>query len=175
MQSKLLRLHAYAYTHAPAHSRTRPHTQLSTHPPTHRVNFYDFTRRGANCRVVDLPGYGFAYATEERKQEWAGLMQDFIYSRPTLKRIYLLLDARHGVCSCASCVCVGVCVVSCLVRVSMLCLTVDAPFFQTGLVLVHPPPLLLHSQTRTYAHTFTARAHTHTHAPPLLLCLQASS
>lgn len=46
--------------------------------------------------MVDLPGYGFAFAKEERTQEWKELMHHYLLERRGLKRILLLLDARHG-------------------------------------------------------------------------------
>lgn len=46
--------------------------------------------------LVDLPGYGFAFAREERTIEWKNLMHHYLLERRSLKRILLLLDARHG-------------------------------------------------------------------------------
>ncbi|KAL9180987.1 hypothetical protein ACHAXT_009792 [Thalassiosira profunda] len=46
--------------------------------------------------MVDLPGYGFAYAKDERRTEWRDLMHHYLLERRSLKRILLLLDARHG-------------------------------------------------------------------------------
>ena len=46
--------------------------------------------------LVDLPGYGFAYAKEERTIEWKNLMHHYLLERNSLKRILLLIDARHG-------------------------------------------------------------------------------
>ncbi|KAL7519598.1 hypothetical protein ACHAWX_004357 [Stephanocyclus meneghinianus] len=46
--------------------------------------------------LVDLPGYGFAFAKEERTKEWQDLMHHYLLERRSLKRILLLLDARHG-------------------------------------------------------------------------------
>jgi GTP-binding protein len=46
--------------------------------------------------LVDLPGYGFAFAKEERTKEWQELMHHYLLERRSLKRILLLLDARHG-------------------------------------------------------------------------------
>jgi len=46
--------------------------------------------------MVDLPGYGFAFAKEERTIEWKNLMHYYLLERRSLKRILLLLDARHG-------------------------------------------------------------------------------
>ena len=46
--------------------------------------------------LVDLPGFGFAFAKEEKAKEWNDLMNHYLLERKTLKRILLLLDARHG-------------------------------------------------------------------------------
>lgn len=47
--------------------------------------------------LVDLPGYGFAYASEQKANEWKELMKDYILHRDkSLKRVLLLIDARHG-------------------------------------------------------------------------------
>ena len=42
------------------------------------------------------PRYGFAFAKEERTKEWKDLMHHYLLERRSLKRILLLLDARHG-------------------------------------------------------------------------------
>eukprot|EP00551_Chaetoceros_affinis_P005512 CAMPEP_0203669490 /NCGR_PEP_ID=MMETSP0090-20130426/5854_1 /ASSEMBLY_ACC=CAM_ASM_001088 /TAXON_ID=426623 /ORGANISM="Chaetoceros affinis, Strain CCMP159" /LENGTH=572 /DNA_ID=CAMNT_0050534193 /DNA_START=1 /DNA_END=1719 /DNA_ORIENTATION=- len=47
--------------------------------------------------LTDLPGYGFAYTSEERAKEWRDLMTSFLVNRDkSLRRILLLIDARHG-------------------------------------------------------------------------------
>jgi len=48
--------------------------------------------------LVDLPGYGFAYAKEEHRREFKNLISDYLLNRgqPPLKRVLLLLDARQG-------------------------------------------------------------------------------
>lgn len=47
--------------------------------------------------LVDLPGYGFAYASPEAASLWKDLMQHYLVNRDkALKRILLLVDARHG-------------------------------------------------------------------------------
>lgn len=51
----------------------------------------------ASLRLVDLPGYGFAYAREEKALVWRDAMKDYILHRGKyLKRILLLIDSRHG-------------------------------------------------------------------------------
>lgn len=47
--------------------------------------------------VVDMPGYGFAEAPKEQVDAWTRLVFDYLRGRTTLKRVYLLIDARHGV------------------------------------------------------------------------------
>ncbi len=41
-----------------------------------------------------MPGYGFARANKSVKEDWQGLMFDFLRGRPTLRRVVLLLDGR---------------------------------------------------------------------------------
>ena len=46
---------------------------------------------------MDMPGYGFAYAAEDTVREWTELMHRYVAEpRRVLKRVYLLLDGRHG-------------------------------------------------------------------------------
>jgi len=44
--------------------------------------------------LVDMPGYGFAAASKAVKADWQGLMFDYLRGRPTLRRVFLLMDAR---------------------------------------------------------------------------------
>jgi GTP-binding protein len=46
--------------------------------------------------LVDLPGYGFAAAAKHRVAAWTRLVRDYLQGRATLGRVYLLIDARHG-------------------------------------------------------------------------------
>jgi GTP-binding protein len=47
--------------------------------------------------LVDMPGYGFAKAPKDEVDRWTKLVFDYLRGRVTLKRVYLLIDARHGV------------------------------------------------------------------------------
>ncbi len=47
--------------------------------------------------IVDMPGYGFAEAPKEQVDAWTRLVFDYLRGRTTLKRVYVLIDARHGV------------------------------------------------------------------------------
>lgn len=61
---------------------------------TRELNFFDL---GGRMRMVDLPGYGFAKAPKEVAQRWTRLTQSYLRGRVNLKRIFLLIDSRHGV------------------------------------------------------------------------------
>ena len=47
--------------------------------------------------LVDMPGYGYASAPKEKVDEWTKLVFDYLKGRVTLKRVYVLIDARHGI------------------------------------------------------------------------------
>jgi GTP-binding protein len=46
--------------------------------------------------LVDMPGYGFAKAPKAQVEAWTRLVLDYLRGRVTLKRVYVLVDARHG-------------------------------------------------------------------------------
>ena len=47
--------------------------------------------------LVDMPGYGYAQAPKENVDAWTRLVFDYLRGRTTLKRVYLLIDSRHGI------------------------------------------------------------------------------
>lgn len=47
--------------------------------------------------LVDMPGYGYAKAPKAEVAAWTTLVFDYLRGRPSLARVYLLIDARHGV------------------------------------------------------------------------------
>ncbi len=53
--------------------------------------------KGADVRLVDMPGYGFASAPKARIASWTSLIHQFLLGRATLARVYVLIDARHGI------------------------------------------------------------------------------
>ena len=61
---------------------------------TRQINFFDL---GAKLFLVDLPGYGFAQVSRSMKETWQDLASAYLRGRPTLKRVCLLIDSRHGV------------------------------------------------------------------------------
>ena len=58
------------------------------------MNLFDST---APACFVDLPGYGFARVSKSTKEIWQDLASAYLRGRPTLKRVCLLIDLRHGV------------------------------------------------------------------------------
>ena len=58
---------------------------------TRQLNFFDL---GGRLILVDMPGYGYARAGKAVKQDWQGMMFDYLRGRATLRRVMLLLDAR---------------------------------------------------------------------------------
>jgi GTP-binding protein len=47
--------------------------------------------------LVDMPGYGYAQAPKDQVDAWTKLVFDYLRGRATLKRVYVLIDSRHGV------------------------------------------------------------------------------
>jgi GTP-binding protein len=47
--------------------------------------------------LVDMPGYGFAKAPKGAVKDWTRLVFDYLRGRVTLRRVYVLIDARHGI------------------------------------------------------------------------------
>ncbi|HLK24766.1 MAG TPA: ribosome biogenesis GTP-binding protein YihA/YsxC [Caulobacteraceae bacterium] len=60
---------------------------------TREVNLFLLDGR---LRLADLPGYGFARAAKGTKARFQSLGRAYLRGRPNLKRVYLLIDARHG-------------------------------------------------------------------------------
>lgn len=46
--------------------------------------------------IVDMPGYGYAQAPKELVEAWTELVFAYLRGRPTLRRVFLLIDSRHG-------------------------------------------------------------------------------
>jgi len=61
---------------------------------TQELNF--FQTPGVPFYLVDMPGYGFAEAPKAKVEAWTQLVRDYLRGRPTLLRVLLLVDARHG-------------------------------------------------------------------------------
>lgn len=60
---------------------------------TQQINFFTLQNR---VSLVDLPGYGYAAVSKSIKKSWDRLILDYLRGRPNLRRIFLLIDSRHG-------------------------------------------------------------------------------
>ncbi|HVJ50990.1 MAG TPA: ribosome biogenesis GTP-binding protein YihA/YsxC [Aliidongia sp.] len=61
---------------------------------TQQLNFFDLGRR---LMLVDMPGYGYAKAAKSEIARWTELVETYLKGRPSLRRVLVLIDARHGV------------------------------------------------------------------------------
>jgi GTP-binding protein len=65
---------------------------------TRELNF--FLIDGKNDRramIADLPGYGYAKAPKDVVARWTRLTKSYLAGRPNLRRVFLLIDSRHGI------------------------------------------------------------------------------
>lgn len=60
---------------------------------TQQLNFFDL---GHRLMMVDMPGYGYAKAPKTEVAAWTRLIRDYLRGRVGLRRLCLLVDARHG-------------------------------------------------------------------------------
>jgi GTP-binding protein len=60
---------------------------------TQQLNFFNL---GDKLMLVDMPGYGFANVPLKLKYQWEDLISAYLNERDQLKRVFLLIDARHG-------------------------------------------------------------------------------
>lgn len=61
---------------------------------TQEINFFT---AGDSHYLVDLPGYGYANAPLAVVEKWQRLLKQYLSGRQTLRRAFVLIDARHGV------------------------------------------------------------------------------
>ncbi|MDX2308723.1 MAG: ribosome biogenesis GTP-binding protein YihA/YsxC [Hyphomicrobium sp.] len=62
---------------------------------TQELNF--FVPDDGRLYLVDMPGYGFAKAPKPIVEAWTGLVKSYLAGRQRLARVFLLIDARHGI------------------------------------------------------------------------------
>jgi GTP-binding protein len=77
-------------------ARTKTLARTSNTPGrTQELNFFE--PADASAYLVDMPGYGFARAPKDKVEAWTKLVRAYLRGRPALRRVFVLLDARHGV------------------------------------------------------------------------------
>lgn len=62
---------------------------------TQELNY--FTTKDIPLLVVDMPGYGFASAPKAKVEAWNRLIREYLRGRSSLRRVFLLIDSRHGI------------------------------------------------------------------------------
>ena len=60
---------------------------------TRELNYFNVDER---LYIVDLPGYGYAKASKSDIARWTKLTRQFLFGRASLRRVFLLIDSRHG-------------------------------------------------------------------------------
>ncbi|MBP3489925.1 MAG: YihA family ribosome biogenesis GTP-binding protein [Roseburia sp.] len=60
---------------------------------TQTINFYNVNDA---MYLVDLPGYGYAKASEEVKAKWGKMIENYLHTSKKLKAVFLLIDIRHA-------------------------------------------------------------------------------
>ena len=61
---------------------------------TREINYFTI---GDEAYLVDMPGYGFAKVPKEMVAGWTRLIEKYLRGRLSLKRAFVLIDARHGI------------------------------------------------------------------------------
>ncbi|WP_407150011.1 ribosome biogenesis GTP-binding protein YihA/YsxC [Bradyrhizobium sp. ORS 86] len=76
----------------------RSNLARTSHTPgrTQELIFFEGPEK-ADFRLVDMPGYGYASASKTKVASWTELIHKFLLGRATLARVYVLIDARHGI------------------------------------------------------------------------------
>ena len=64
---------------------------------TQELNFFSFGEDMPMMTIVDMPGYGFAKASKSKIAEWTELSRYYLQNRSNLRRVFLLIDARHDI------------------------------------------------------------------------------
>ena len=62
---------------------------------TQELNY--FTDAEGTFYIVDMPGYGYAEAPKAKVKAWTRLIKDYLRGRTSLRRVFVLIDARHGI------------------------------------------------------------------------------
>ncbi len=60
---------------------------------TQTINFYNINE---TIYLVDLPGYGYARASETEKEKWGVMIERYLHTSKELRAVFLLVDIRHA-------------------------------------------------------------------------------
>jgi len=62
---------------------------------TQELNYFEDAAK--TFYIVDMPGYGYAEAPKAKVEAWTQLIKEYLRGRRTLKRVFVLIDSRHGI------------------------------------------------------------------------------
>ena len=69
--------------------------RASTEPGrTRELNYFDISE--GRLFLVDLPGFGYAQVSKTQVAAWTKLIRAYLRGRPSLRRVFLLVDSRRG-------------------------------------------------------------------------------
>jgi GTP-binding protein len=68
----------------------------TSHTPGRTQELVFFAGDDPMLTLVDMPGYGYAAAPKQKVAAWTGLIHAYLRGRANLARVYVLIDARHG-------------------------------------------------------------------------------
>lgn len=60
---------------------------------TQTINFYNINNA---MYLVDLPGYGYAKASQSEKEKWGQMIENYLHQSRQLQAVFLLIDIRHA-------------------------------------------------------------------------------
>ena len=60
---------------------------------TQTINFYNINKE---IYLVDLPGYGYAKASEKEREAWGQMIERYLNTSEKLRAVFLLVDIRHA-------------------------------------------------------------------------------
>ncbi|WP_439499718.1 ribosome biogenesis GTP-binding protein YihA/YsxC [Bosea sp. (in: a-proteobacteria)] len=71
----------------------------TSHTPgrTQQLNFFRQVDYNERLTIVDMPGYGYAAVGRDKVAAWTNLIHEYLRGRSNLMRVYVLIDARHGI------------------------------------------------------------------------------
>lgn len=72
------------------------HNLARTSETPGRTQHLNFFLLDDKLMLVDLPGYGYAKAPRDMVEDWNRLIRDYLRGRPTLRRVFVLIDSRRG-------------------------------------------------------------------------------
>ncbi len=76
---------------------TNRHALARTSHTPGRTQELIFFSAGTRLTLVDMPGYGYAAAPKAKVAAWTALIHTYLRGRANLARVYVLIDARHGI------------------------------------------------------------------------------